>query len=266
MVSIQQSVQDLINSYNNSPQPSFKVSNYFHIYADLFSHLRGTDCTFVETGILNGGSLFMWRDWLGPQARIIGLDLNPNAAKWRDHGFEIYIGDQGDPNFWQETFKTIGQFDALLDDGGHQSFQQIVTLTESLKAVKPSGLIVVEDTITSYMREFANHGDHCFLNYAKSATDVLVAKSAGLWDGEFNPVNNQQVMQQFSKIHSIEFFSGIVAFKVAPYADENPELIWNAVGRPANTEFDYRSAGTTKSVSVNWPNPFVQENIVVRGY
>ena len=31
----------------------------------------------------------MWRDYFGPKARIIGVDFNPNAKKWEEHGFEI---------------------------------------------------------------------------------------------------------------------------------------------------------------------------------
>ena len=56
----------------------------------------------------------MWKNWLGDKARIIGIDLNPEALKWKDHGFEIFIGDQGDPNFWNEFFRTVGMFGALL--------------------------------------------------------------------------------------------------------------------------------------------------------
>ena len=258
-----QSVQDLIQSYQGSPFYSLKVSNYFQIYADLFSHLRGTDCTFIETGVYHGGSLFMWRAWLGPEARIIGVDLNPNVLKWKDHGFEIYVGDQGDPEFWRETFDATGPFDVLLDDGGHQSFQQIVTLTEGLKAVKPSGLIVIEDTIASYMTQFSAHGGNCFLNYAKSATDVLVAKSSGLWPGEFREVANHEILDDFSQVGSIEFFSGLVAFKMAPDAAENPEHVSNR--DPDHFETDYRYMGTAKSAAVNWPDPFQQEIIVVHG-
>jgi len=205
----------------------------------------------------------MWRAWLGPEARIIGVDLNPNVLKWKDHGFEIYVGDQGDPEFWRETFDATGPFDVLLDDGGHQSFQQIVTLTEGLKAVKPSGLIVIEDTITSYMTQFSAHGGNCFLNYAKSATDVLVAKSSGLWPGEFREVANHEILDDFSQVGSIEFFSGLVAFKMAPDAAENPEHVSNR--DPDHFETDYRYMGTAKSAAVNWPDPFQQEIIVVHG-
>ena len=60
--SFSQSLKDLRQSFAESPEPSFKVSNYFSAYVELFGHLRGRDCTFVETGVLNGGSLFMWRN------------------------------------------------------------------------------------------------------------------------------------------------------------------------------------------------------------
>src|SRR6266853_659946 len=98
--SFQDSLNDLIGYWEKSPQPSTKISSYFPIYVKLFNHLRGQRCTFIETGILDGGSLFMWRSWLGDQARVIGVDLNPDAIKWRTSGFEVYIGDQGDPAFW----------------------------------------------------------------------------------------------------------------------------------------------------------------------
>ena len=55
--------------------------------------------TFVEIGIGNGGSLFMWKKFFGKKARIIGIELNPDAKKLEKFGFEIFIGDQSDPFF-----------------------------------------------------------------------------------------------------------------------------------------------------------------------
>ena len=40
------------------------------------------------------------------------------------------------PNFWDILLKEIGQIDGFLDDGGHQSFQQIATLEALLKHLK----------------------------------------------------------------------------------------------------------------------------------
>jgi hypothetical protein len=108
----------------------------------------------VEIGVLDGGSLFMWREFFGPQARIIGIELNPGAAKWREHGFEIFIGSQSDPKFWSDFFAQVGPVDILLDDGGHTYEQQIKTVESSLQNIKDEGLLVIEDTHTSYMKGF----------------------------------------------------------------------------------------------------------------
>ena len=240
------------------------MSNYFQIYTDLFAHLRGTRCTFIETGVLNGGSLFMWRDWLGKDARIIGIDLNPAALKWREHGFEIYIGDQGDRQFWRETFSKIGNFDALLDDGGHQSFQQIVTASEAIRAAQNKCVVVIEDTITSFMKEFSRHRDHTFLAYAKDATDTLLARMSHFFPGEFPPIDNKEGVKEFENIYSIEFFPGIVAFKLDPLSKVRPDLCWNREPENKDAAADFRYEGRSAAV-VDWPDPFMRKQIVLRG-
>lgn len=255
-------LQDLLDSFHNSPQPSYKVTNYFPIYVELFAHLRGTACTFIETGVLNGGSLFMWRSWLGEQARIIGIDLNPGAQQWAAHGFEIYIGDQGDPQFWRATLDQIGEFDALLDDGGHQSFQQIVTAYEAIGRARKRCVVAVEDTCTSFMKKFSRHGDRTFLEYSKDATDNLLANNSHFFPGEFPRIRNQESVDHFRNVHSIQFFSGIVAFKIDPAAAERPELIWNR--KPAQKAADFRFKGLDSAV-VQWPGPFARKTVTVKG-
>jgi hypothetical protein len=261
-MSFRQSLKELRQSFDDAPEPSFKVSNYFAAYVELFGHLRGKECTFVETGVLNGGSLFMWRKWLGPQARIVGIDLNPEATKWREHGFEILIGDQGDPSFWKEAFGQIGAFDAFLDDGGHQSFQQIVTAQEAIRAAKRECVVVVEDTCTSFMREFERHRNRSFLEFSKDATDVLVSNTSHFFEGQFPPIDNPQSVEDFKQVYSIQFFSGIVAFKIDPSAVERPELLWNS--EPEKSVSDFRYHGKT-AATVTWPNPFVCEQVTVHG-
>ena len=112
-------------AYLKSPYKSIKHSTYFGVYDELFSRYRNKDVTFVEIGVLAGGSLFMWREFLGPKARIIGIDLNPNAKKWEEHGFEIFIGSQSDENFWKDFIGKVGDIDVLLDDGGHKKYSFI---------------------------------------------------------------------------------------------------------------------------------------------
>jgi hypothetical protein len=252
---------DLIECWKNSPFPSTKISTYFAAYGKLFSKYRNTKCTFIETGVLGGGSLFMWRSWLGSDAKIIGVDLNPSAARWREHGFEIYIGDQGDPKFWQETYPSIGNFDVLLDDGGHQSFQQIVTLNEAIKHAKKDCIIAIEDTHTSFMSDFKAHGEATFLNYAKDSTDVLTAKAASMYPDRMRTPTNIEILNLFRSIQSIEFFTSLVAFKIDPNNSSSPSAVWN---KREGTPSDFRYNGINEA-TVMWPDPFTHKETRVSG-
>jgi hypothetical protein len=225
------------------------MTSYFPAYVEMFGHLVNKKCVFIETGILDGGSLFMWRNWLGPQARIIGIDLNPEAAKWRESGFEIFIGDQGDPEFWKTTLREIGNFHALLDDGGHQSFQQIVTAIEAIKWVSNDCIIAVEDTITSFMKDFSAHGSFSFLEYAKDSTDILLGKSFELFSNRVPNKVNTEAINEFKNVYSIQFYCGIVAFHLNANYAQTPQSVRN---QPPAGASDFRYKGVN-SATVNWP-------------
>lgn len=255
------SIEDLVESWKKSPFPSTKFTSYFPTYVELFNHLRGTDCTFIETGVLDGGSLFMWRSWLGNKAKIIGIDLNPDALKWKDHGFDIYIGDQGDPQFWQSTLAKIGDFDALLDDGGHQSFQQIVTARESMRNSNKRCIVAIEDTTTSFMKDFSMHGKFSFLEYSKDATDILTGRSVDIYPGRFPSTVNTQSIEHFRNTYSIRFYNGIVAFMIDPGLSFKPELVRNM---PSGTASDFRYEGIDSAL-IDWPNPFKKQSVIVKG-
>ena len=74
------------NSFIKSKYLSLKWKNYFYIYDKLFKKYRNKKIIFVEIGVFSGGSLFMWRNFFGKKAKIIGIDLNPESKK-----FEKYL-------------------------------------------------------------------------------------------------------------------------------------------------------------------------------
>jgi len=198
---------DLKQLFEKVTQKSDKVDAYFSIYQSLFEQYRNKpNLVFVEVGVKNGGSLSMWREFFGPSARIIGIDYNPSAAGMREQGFEIYVADQSSSEFWERFFREVGPIDVLLDDGGHTNKQQIVTVECALDHVKDGGLILVEDTHTSYMKSYGNPSGYSFMNYAKLAADKIQVRA---YPFKMQPPN------RFSKVvHSIAFFESMVAFSI----------------------------------------------------
>ena len=190
-------------AYMKSPYASNKHSTYFNVYDRIFTPFVGTKIVFVEVGVFSGGSLFMWRDFFGPNARIIGIDLNPAAKQWENDGFEIYIGNQSDPIFWKKFFAMVGRIDILLDDGGHTFEQQIITAVETLPYINDGGLLVVEDTHTSYSKEFGGPSSLSFISYAKNIIDGINFRFVDL-----------RPSQAENAVFSIQFFEFIVVFEV----------------------------------------------------
>lgn len=154
-----------------------KWRHYLDVYHRHFERYRGNPCTLVEFGVYHGGSLQMWRHYLGPQARIVGVDINPRLRELGEPGIEIHIGDQADRGFLAELAQKVGPIDILIDDGGHQMAQQIATLEGLYGAVKADGVILVEDTHTSYWREYGGglRTPHSFMEFAKRLVDELNA-------------------------------------------------------------------------------------------
>jgi cephalosporin hydroxylase len=200
-------------AYLKSPYRSIKHSTYFEIYDDLFSCYRGKKITFVEIGVLGGGSLFMWREFFGPKARIVGVDLNPDARKWEAHGFEIHIGSQSDENFWGEFKKKVGPIDVVLDDGGHTYDQQIITTEMLLESIVDGGILVVEDTHTSYMDRFGPK-KYSFIEYTKNMIDLINKRFGG-----FDEQSSER------RVWSVKIYESVVAFfvnKEASYLTSEP--------------------------------------------
>ena len=196
----------LFQIYKNIEHASLKFDTYFQTYEEIFNKYVGKEITFVEVGVLHGGSLFMWREYFGEKARIIGIDLHPAAKELEKHGFEIYTGSQSDINFWKNFFTKIGKIDILLDDGGHGNVQQIVTLNEAVLNTNDDGTIVIEDTHASYLKKFGNPSKYSFMNYSKYLIDVINSRFSDIKVIKNNNFKN--------KIYSISFYESIVAIKI----------------------------------------------------
>ena len=92
----------------------------------------------------------------------------------------ILIGDQGNRTFWREAIASgrLPRPGAVIDDGGHQFSQQVVTFEELFPHLNDGGVFLTEDTHTSYFPHAYGGGlrkQGTFIEYAKHFVDYLNA-------------------------------------------------------------------------------------------
>ena len=214
--------------FKKSDRLSLKWNSYFLVYDKIFRKYKNKKIKFVEIGVANGGSLFIWRKLFGKKAKIIGIDANPYSKKLSRYGFKIYTGDQSDPDFWKKFFKKEGKVDVILDDGGHKNLQQISTVHYTLPYVKDGGMIVVEDMATSYLKkEFYNPSRFSFINFCNKIIEFINYRS-GLIKKKMNFYSK--------KIYSIEFFDSIVVLNIDTSKCFKSRSISNNVNDPSLNE------------------------------
>ena len=195
---------EFLQAYESSPFPAYKHSTYLDAYPNLLSPYIGKEVTLVEVGLFKGGSLFMWRNFLGDKVRIIGVDIEQSSVQWRDFGFEIHIGDQSDPAFWKTFFHNVGPVDILIDDGGHGNLQQISTVVNAVNFINDGGLLIIEDTHCSYRRDFGNPHPYSFTKFSFRVAGWVNKRFFGKTD-----------LQKISAIvNSVQYFQSMVVFHV----------------------------------------------------
>lgn len=122
---------------------------FVEIYQDLFEDERDSMERFFEIGILNGVSHLMWREYF-PNADIFGIDIRDYSAQSQRTGIQTFVADQSNREDLAACIDSFGgNFDVILDDGGHAMDHQQVSLGYLFQYVKPGGLFIIEDVHTS---------------------------------------------------------------------------------------------------------------------
>jgi hypothetical protein len=166
---------DYFNAHKEGPG-LWKSLHYFDIYHRHFKKFIGRDVNVLEIGIYSGGSLEMWRQYFGKGCHIYGVDIVPACTVYKSDKIDVFIGDQADRNFWKRFKEAVPKIDILIDDGGHDPEQQIITLEEMFPHIQPGGVYLCED-IGSKANSFGGYvsGLACALNAAKKTVEVFDA-------------------------------------------------------------------------------------------
>ena len=154
-----------------------KWDHYFDIYERHFARFRGAAPVVLEIGVSHGGSLQMWRHYLGRRAVIVGIDIDPRTASLTESGIHVQVGDQSDPAFLTSLVEQHGPFDIVIDDGSHLPAHQIASLEFLWPHVRDGGVYLVEDVATSYWPEYGGglRVPTSFIEYVKPKLDDLHA-------------------------------------------------------------------------------------------
>ena len=90
-----------------------------------------------------GGSLRGWRNYF-PNARITGVDIQPDT-QFSDERIATMICNSADPAAVARCFDQDAQFDIVIDDGSHEADDQLATLRNFWRMVRPAGFYFIED-------------------------------------------------------------------------------------------------------------------------
>ena len=140
-----------------------KWHHYMPLYDRYFAPFRalpgGRPVRLLEIGVFQGGSLWMWRRFFGPDAVIAGIDVDPRCAGLDGREGMVRIGSQDDPEFVAGVVDEMGGIDILLDDGSHDSRHMCATLGILFPRLAQGGLYVIEDAHAAYWPDLSGGYD-----------------------------------------------------------------------------------------------------------
>jgi hypothetical protein len=154
-----------------------KWHHYLPIYERYFGAWRGRPVRFLEIGVWMGGSLQVWREYLGPDAVLFGIDIDPKCAEQDGRVGQVRIGDQSDPAFLRSVVEEMGGIDVVLDDGSHRMDHIRASLAVLFPMLADGGCYMIEDLHTAYWPNFGGgqETEANFFNMVRALTDDMHA-------------------------------------------------------------------------------------------
>ena len=146
-----------------------KWKQYFPAYERHLSRYVNRPVLLLEIGIAGGGSLQMWKKYLGPLARIVGIDIIEGCKRIEEDQISVRIGSQADEGFLASVVEEFGSPDIVIDDGSHRPEDQIVSFDFLYPRVTRDGVYAVEDL----------HGPVGFIDHSRTLISQLLGRYPG---------------------------------------------------------------------------------------
>lgn len=132
---------DLYNTGNYNTDKGTSHSYIQQYYPEVFRPLKGKESTVLEIGVFKGGSLKLWRDYLGPQASVYGIDNTAQVPAKYVEGCKIILADA----YTKEVADMIPELDIAIDDGLHIMSAHKKFIELYAPKIRLGGKLIIED-------------------------------------------------------------------------------------------------------------------------
>lgn len=128
--------------------------NYSPYYELMLAAYKERPINLLEIGVYEGASCRAWKDYF-TLATIFGVDL----TYMPQHNSERIFMIQADQSKY-EDLQRLGQtpYDIIIDDGSHDSADQINTFEVLFPMMNAGGLYVIEDLLCAYDARWNSKG------------------------------------------------------------------------------------------------------------
>jgi hypothetical protein len=212
---------------------SKKWEHYFDVYDKILLPYIGKRPKLLEIGVAHGGSIEMWLKYFENDVVIYAVDANKDFLGYKFDNAEVHYScvHQGQSDNWEAFLRDKNGFDIIIDDGSHDSSDQIFTLHTLFPHLNDGGIYVIEDTHTSYWTEWGGglHKQGTLIEYMKNIPDILHVP----WINHKAPAVATEI---YKNIKSIAFYDSMVVIEKGPTAPKveavsskykNPNFEWN---------------------------------------
>lgn len=126
-------------------------------YEQLLLPLKDSATKVCEIGIASGGSIVVWQEYF-KNATVYAIDIE-DYSNLNSPRVKTFVADQANRKLLHSFIRKYkGDYDFILDDGGHSMEQQQVSFGFLFEYVKPGGYYIIEDVHTSLNHLYGGYG------------------------------------------------------------------------------------------------------------
>lgn len=147
-------LDELALSLPDVPDKSSQGHGYLEHYEQFFAPWRDKSVRLLEIGVAQGHSLVLWSRYF-PLASIVGCDIDLKRCKQPlPDRVRLWEADQRSAASLVNMVNNLGDFDIIIDDGSHNSKDQVLTFDTLWPHLAAGGIYAIEDLHVNYFAEF----------------------------------------------------------------------------------------------------------------